>query len=89
MGKSFDWQQFTVPALRSVVRRLRRRAILFKIHHFNSRETKQDLVRLLDSLFEWAGSRGGLDYLVHRRLKFELYHSHSRFFLDPRYSQEL
>ena len=57
MRKSFDWQQFTVPKLRSVVRRLRRRAIMFKFHHFNTRQTKQDLVQLLHSLFECVGSR--------------------------------
>ena len=87
MRKSFDWQQFTVPKLRSVVRRLRRRAIMFKFHHFNTRQTKQDLVQLLHSLFECVGSRDGLDYLVHRRLKFELFPTLASFWtLDTRWS---
>ena len=62
---------------------------MFKHHHFNTRETKQDLVRLLDSLFRYVGSRGSLDCLDHRRLKFQLYHAHGRFFLDPLYKVEL
>ena len=86
---SFSWQTFTVPVLRHVIRKLRARAIMFSHHHFNTRESKQSLVRLLESLFEWVGARGSLDLLNHRRLKFQLYHSHGRFFLDPLYKEEL
>ena len=46
-----NFQALPVRALRHVIRKLRRRAILFNCHHFNTRRTKQDLVRLLDSLF--------------------------------------
>tara|TARA_B100000029_G_scaffold399568_1_gene398314 strand:+ start:162 stop:431 length:270 start_codon:yes stop_codon:yes gene_type:complete len=89
MREKFDWQQFNVPTLRHVIRKLRARAIMFSHHHFNTRESKQSLVNLLDSQFEWVGAREGLDLLSHRRLKFELYHARGRFFLDPRYKQEL
>ena len=60
-----------------------------KHHHFNTRETKQDLVRLLDSLFRYVGSRGSLDCLDHRRLKFQLYHMRGHFFLDPQLQEAL
>ena len=83
MTKKFSWQDLTVPTLRHVIRKLRLRAIMFKHHHFNTRETKQDLVRLLDSLFHFVGTRGSVDCLDHRRLKFQLYHCQGSFFLDP------
>ena len=87
MKKSF-WQQFPVSTLRYIVRSLRLRAILQKEHLFNTRRTKQDMVRLLESLFRVK--RGSPDELTHRRvLSFHLYHMRSRFFLSPDLSKEL
>ena len=42
------FQRLPVRALRHVIRKLRSRAIMFRHHHFNTRQTKQDLVRLLN-----------------------------------------
>ena len=64
------------------------RAILFNCHHFNTRRTKQDLVRLLDSLFfRVRETEQGAVHLHHRRLVFDLWLKDDDFFLDSDCSQ--
>ena len=75
-----DFQTLPVRALRHVIRKLRRRAILFNCHHFNTRRTKQDLVRLLET-------EQGAVHLHHRRLVFDLWLKDDDFFLDSDCSQ--
>ena len=83
-----DFQTLPVRALRHVIRKLRRRAILFNCHHFNTRRTKQDLVRLLDSLFfRVRETEQGAVHLHHRRLVFDLWLKDDDFFLDSDCSQ--
>ena len=85
---SEDFQALPVRALRHVIRKLRRRAILFTCHHFNTRRTKQDLVRLLDSLFfRVRETEQGAVHLHHRRLVFDLWLKDDDFFLDSDCSQ--
>ena len=85
----FDWQALPVSLLRSTIRKLRRRAILFREHRFGTRQSKQDLVALLDSLFYLVRTSGSLYHLHHRRLQFELFYSHGLFFLNPSYTEPL
>ena len=83
-----DFQTLPVRVLRHVIRKLRRRAILFNCHHFNTRRTKQDLVRLLDSLFfRVRETEQGAVHLHHRRLVFDLWLKDDDFFLDSDCSQ--
>ena len=87
--KKFNWQELSVELLRSTIRKLRRRAILFKCHHFNTRETKQDLIHCLDSLFFLVRKADSLYHLHHRRLQFELYYMRGHFFLNPSLTRPL
>ena len=80
MKKNF--QAWSVAQLRHLIRRLRRRAILFKCHHFNTRKTKQDLIRLLEELFALVHTRGLVEHYHHRRLVFDFYHAAGEFWLD-------
>ena len=87
--KNFDWQQLSVETLRNTIRKLRQRAILFRQHRYGTRQTKQDLVRLLEELFYLVRTNGSMAHLHHRRLRFELYYSHGLFFLNPSYTEPL
>ena len=87
--KKFDWQNLSVGLLRNTIRLLRKRAILFRHHKFGTRQTKQDLVRLLDSLFFLVRKTNSLAHLHHRRLRFELFYTHGLFFLNPSYTEPL
>ena len=79
----------SVTTLRHLIRRLRRRAILFKCHHFNTRKSKQDLVYLLSELFYLVRSKHLVDHFHHRLLRFEFYHSAGEFWLDHRLQDPL
>ena len=79
--KNFDWQQLSVETLRNTIRKLRKRAILFRQHRYGTRQTKQDLVLVR--------TNGSMAHLHHRRLRFELYYSHGLFFLNPSYTEPL
>lgn len=79
----------SVALLRNTIRSLRRRAILFRQHRYGTRQTKQDLVRVLNDLFFLVRTSGGMSHLHHRRLRFELFYSHGLFFLNPSYTQPL
>ena len=89
MEKNFEWQAYSVSTLRNTVRRLRRRAILFKHHHYGTRQTKQDLVGLLEGLFWLVRDRDPFYHLHHRRLRFELYCFRGTFYLDPQCKEPL
>ena len=78
------FQRLPVRTLRHLIRKLRSRAIMFRHHHFNTRRTKQDLVRLLGSLFFVVRvTARGVVHLHHRRLVFDLWFLDEGFFLDP------
>ena len=68
------WQTYSVAELRHLVRRLRKHAICCRLHLFNTRRTKQDLVALLRSLWSYQWNDKGKLCWYHKHLAgVELY----------------
>ena len=76
------FQMLPVRVLRHLIRKLRSRAIMFRCHHFGTRQTKQDLVRLLERLFFEVRRTLGVVHFRHQRFPFDLYLKDDEFFLD-------
>ena len=83
------FQDWSVPTLRHLIRRLRKRAILFKCHHFNTRRTKQDLVTLMNDLFYLVRAKGLVQHYHHRNLVFDFYAAAGEFWADEQLSELL